>query len=292
MDFQSQYTMVPSAEVCVIGSGSLALFTGWTLEQKLGQKIPIYTNREAQIRGISRVCIGLSAYPYKPLCCSVSDLLATRMKLYVICCGPMQSVRIALRIRLLHPASFIIILGSFSFFKDFMLLAKDRLTLYAYPLVSVERSASLVSATNHLSVSIYAGSLGSSIWDIVSHFCGPRDISIANESEVAARAILTYSLYSYMLYSGSLDHVFVRKKLVDSCSSTAYGLATVFKIGVNSFASSGPGCSLEDVLVDVFESFASNLFASNSHAFNFIHLLANRNKLSRFMEGSGCKRIS
>ena len=283
--------MIVATDVCVIGSGSVALLSSWTLEQKLGKKIPIFTTRAHEINRISRICIDLSAYAYKALCYSVSSLPSASMELYIVCCGPLQSVQMAMRIRSFNPQAIIVILSSFSFLKDFMILYADKLTLYAYPIVSVEHSGSLVSATNHLSFALYASTLDSSLWSIISHFFGPLDFSTCNESKLAANTILTYSLYSFMYGCVSLGSVLIRRNLVISCTDSAYRLARKFGIGVDSFATSSQCRTLEDTLLNVFENYVSTLFLSNSHTFNFIHLLANRSKLKRFMQGSGCAPI-
>ena len=281
--------MLPSNDVCVVGSGPIALFIAWSLEKSLKTSIPIYSDR-LFLSGTKTYTIITDhrTIEFRPRLLPFHDLIHSPMSLIVVCSLPKESFSISRNLRHSHDTTRILLLCSYTIELSHAAYASDELLIHAWPLISVEQYSRVLVATNPIDLEITKKSHALDIESVsvFSHLFPSSQLTVVDPKRFLARSLLTYSIYSFMLRCRDVQDLFDRSLLEGHCKHINSHHLSGSLLKVSDFPGFVDDLPFDKQLFDLSLSLFMALSLSPTATFNVLHLFSNKSKLLRFIENS------
>ena len=281
--------MLPSCDVCVVGSGPIALFIAWSLEKSLQTYIPIYSDR-LFLSGTNTYTIitDHQTTKFRPRLLPFRDLINTPMCLIVVCSLPKESFSISRKLRQSHATTRILLLCSYAVELSQEAYTSDELLIHAWPLISVEQYSQVLVATNPIDLEITQKNhtFDLETVSVLSHFFPSSQLTIVEPKRFLARTFLTYSIYSFMLRCRDVQDLFDRSLLEGHCKHINSHHFSGSLLKVSDFPGFVDELPFDKQLFDLSLSLFMALSLSPTATFNVLHLFSNKSKLLRFIENS------
>ena len=274
-------------KICVVGSGPVSLFIGWSLMHNTNNIVEIVSDRLLLCSNKYQLYIDNTylASSFTPIVLPSSSLANPHHDLYILCCTPPRSLEIADSLQLQDSDLPVLIVSSYSAAIFESLSNHPSRRFYAWPLVSVEFDDLCITSTNFLHLSLYQQNLNSNIINLLSNTCiAPNSFSFTSNPKIfQARSLLTFALYSFMLDIESFSSLEDCPSFTKDCTSIVLSIASKSDLSVDDFPGFSPSESLISQLNNLFSQLIQSCFASPASRHNLNYLFSNKDKLIRYI---------
>lgn len=275
-------------KICVIGSGSVALFVAWTLEQNKFNRVSIISDRLYQSQRRYKVFIKntFQSAIYSPSIKSSAELVANVSNVYIVCDSPQKSIEIVSLIEKERPDSKILIISSFSPILGEYSTRIYQNIVYAWPLLSVEIDNNIITSTGFLELELLWRKSETLELRVFYSLFKDRISLNSNENNFAVRTLLTCALYLYILNCTSLLEIKNKTMIVQFCKPWIMEVAKIHEFTTIDFPGFDNHTILEHQLNYVLSNLIEEIFSNPSSRSNLLYLYNNKEKLYRYLLSS------
>ena len=283
---ESYSNMDKNYNICVVGSGPIALFTCWSLRQ-FNNHVSIVSDRLYLSTNKIRVFLNDKYLPghFSFAVSPTSDLFVELSDLYILCGTPSRSLAIADQLQSSNPQSKVLILSTYSqtIFDSLSQYSSSR--FFAWPLVSVEFDGSSIFATNLLQLLFFRIHDDPHVSTFVDDIFKPYiSVSFTSSSKsFIARSILTFALYSFLYDLGANSLELSSLSMCRYCTPLVLKLSALNNVIVTDYPGFSAFLPFEDQLNQLFSELLPSCMSSPASKHNLFFLLSNKTKLKRFM---------